>query len=71
MTSLFTSDMQGSYHEDLPQEAEISIDVRGKDIDKFDKETLQVYLASYLSKKFGVSFVAMQSILNFDNRNNN
>lgn len=39
-----------------------------KDIDKFDRGTLQAYLANYLAKKFGISFEAMQSILNFDNK---
>jgi len=39
-----------------------------KDINKFDSGTLRAYLANYLSKKFGISFEAMQSILNFDNK---
>ena len=39
-----------------------------KDINKFDSGTLQAYLASYLSRKFGISFEAMQSVLNFDNK---
>ena len=39
-----------------------------KDINKFDSGTLQAYLANYLSRKFGISFEAMQSILNFDNK---
>lgn len=39
-----------------------------KDINKFDSGTPQAYLASYLSRKFGISFEAMQAILNFDNK---
>jgi hypothetical protein len=39
-----------------------------EDINKFDSATLQAYLAGYLAKKFGISFEAMQSILNFDNK---
>ncbi len=51
----------------LEKEKELAMK-KVKDINQFDKDTLQAYLASYLSRKFGISFEAMQSILNFDNK---